>query len=277
MSKELDAYLARVGYAGPHEATHAVLDAVHQAHVHHIPFENLDIMLGRPIRVDIASVRAKLVDDKRGGYCFEQNTLLCASLRELGFEVDVLLARVCRSSGWRVPPEHVTGRTHMILLVHLHGERWICDAGFGSSSLMRPAPLRPGGEVVAGPWVHRIVPTDDGRQLMQWRPLNGTGGISGASDWEDLYVFTLEPQYPVDIEMSNHYVSTWPESRFVQTLTAQRIHPTRRVALRNRELSVDVGNGPVTRRLGSRDEVIAVLADELGLRLGADAPLRTPE
>jgi len=270
-SPQLEAYLARIGYSGPREPTHAVLDAVHQAHVQHIPFENLDIMLGRGIRVDLGSVRAKLVDAKRGGYCFEQNTLLCASLREMGFDVDVLLARVCRSGGWRVEPEQVTGRTHMVLLVRLGDERWICDAGFGGSSLMRPAPLRPGGEVVGGPWMHRVVPTDDGRQLMQWRPTNGS------IDWEDLYVFTLEPQYPIDIEMSNHYVCTWPESRFVLTLTAQRIQPARRVALRNREFSVDLGEGPVVRRLQSRDEVIALLSDEFGLRFPADAPLRTPE
>lgn len=270
-SPELDAYLARIGYTGPREPTLAVLDAVHQAHVHHIPFENLDIMLGRTIRVDVASVRAKLVDARRGGYCFEQNTLLCAALRELGFDVDVLLARVCRSGGWQVPAGEVTGRTHMILLVRLQGERWICDAGFGGSSLMRPAPLRAGAEVVAGPWVHRIVPTSDGRQLMQWRT------VSGSVDWEDLYVFTLEPQFPIDVEMSNHYVCTWPESRFVLTLTAQRIQPMRRVALRNREFSVDVGEGPVTRRLESRDEVVALLAEEFGLRFAADAPLRTPQ
>jgi N-hydroxyarylamine O-acetyltransferase len=261
----LDAYLDRIGYRGPREATVAVLDAVHHAHVTHVTFENLDLMLGRPIRVDLASVQAKLVDARRGGYCFEQNTLLAAALRALGFEVDLLLARV-RRGALRVLP-----RTHMVLHVHVGETRWLADAGFGADGLVRPAPLQPAGESIAGRWAHRVVQeAGSGLHVMQSRSLREDA-------WSDLYAFTLEPQFAVDIEMSNHYVSTHPDSRFVQTLTAQRATPERRSVLRNRELSIDHGQGPATRRLASREELLQALADEFGLQLPADAPLRIPD
>ena len=93
----------------------------------------------------------------------------------------------------------------------------------------------------------------------------------------DLYAFTLEPQHAVDVEMSNHYVSTHPDSRFVQTLTAQRVAIDARYVLRNRDLTIDRGIDIETRHLASRDEVLQVLDELFGLPLPADAPLRTPE
>ena len=170
--------------------------------------------------------RAKLVAGRRGGYCFEQNSLFAAMLRELGFEVDVLLARVRRGAQRLLP------RTHMVLQVHVGPECWLADVGFGGDGLLRPAPLDPPGEVQALPWVHRIVAEQPGLRVMQsWID----------DDWHDLYAFTLEPQYQVDVEMSNHYVSTHPDSRFVQTLTAQRVETGARYVLRNRTLTVDRG------------------------------------
>ena len=259
---DLGAYLRRIDYRGPLDPTLPVLQALHHAHATHIPFENLDLMLGRPIRVDLPSLQAKLVQARRGGYCFEQNTLLAAVLRAIGFEVDILLARVRRGA------QRVLPRTHMVLQVHVGGERWLADVGFGADGLLRPAPLDPLGEVQSLPWVHRVVPEEPGLRVMQ----------SLVDDaWMDLYAFTLEPQHAVDVEMSNHYVSTHPDSRFVQTLTAQRVAPDARYVLRNRDLTIDRGIDIETRHLASRDEVLQVLDELFGLPLPADAPLRTPE
>src|SRR4051812_45556722 len=91
---DLDAYLARLGVTGPLAPTPEALDRVHLAHASTIPFENLDLLLGRPIRIDVPSLQAKLVGDRRGGYCFEQNTLLAAALGAIGFRVTPLAARV---------------------------------------------------------------------------------------------------------------------------------------------------------------------------------------
>lgn len=259
---DLAAYLARIGQAAPGAPDAALLRTLHRAHATRIPFENLDLMLGRPIRVDLPSIEAKLVDARRGGYCFEQNTLLAAVLREIGFEVDILLARVRRGA------QRVLPRTHMVLQVHVGSERWLADVGFGADGLLRPAPLDPLGEVQSLPWVHRLVPEEPGLRVMQ----------SLVDDaWMDLYAFTLEAQHAVDVEMSNHYVSTHPDSRFVQTLTAQRVAADARYVLRNRDLTIDRGIDIYTRRLASRDEVLQVLDEVFGLPLPADAPLRTPE
>ena len=259
---DLGAYLQRIDYRGELKPTLQVLQALHEAHVTHIPFENLDLMLGRPIRVDLPSIQAKLVQARRGGYCFEHNTLLAAVLRAIGFEVDILLARV------RLGAQRVLPRTHMVLQAHVGTERWLADAGFGADGLLRPAPLDPLGEVQSLPWVHRVVPEEPGLCVMQ----------SLVDDaWSDLYAFTLEPQYAVDVEMSNHYVSTHPDSRFVQTLTAQRVAADARYVLRNRDLTIDRGIDIEARRLASRDEVLQVLAEVFALPLPADAPLRTPE
>jgi N-hydroxyarylamine O-acetyltransferase len=259
---DLPAYLSRIDHAGPLTATSDVLEALHVAHATHIPFENLDLMMGRPIRVDLPSIQAKLVGARRGGYCFEQNTLFAAVLRALGFDVDLLLARV------RFGTQRVLPRTHMVLHVRIGATRWLADVGFGAQGLLRPAPLAPAGEVAAGAWQHRVVCEPSGLHVMQ---------SIVDDEWADLYAFTLEPQFAVDIEMSNHYVSTHPDSRFLQTLTAQRITPEARYVLRDRLLSIDRGIDLSTRRLTTRDEVLQVLADEFGLSLPPDAPLRVPE
>ena len=121
----LDAYFARIGYAGPRTATPEVLRAIHAAHARAIPYENLDILLGREIRIDLASIERKLVHQKRGGYCFEQNCLLAAALRALGFRVTPCISRV----RWQVPNDVVTPLTHLVLLVDCADRRFLSDVG----------------------------------------------------------------------------------------------------------------------------------------------------
>src|SRR5262245_9602863 len=108
---ELPAYLARIDYTGELRPTRAALEALHLAHLRHIPFENLDVLLGRPIRLDLDSLQAKLVGGGRGGYCFEQNTLFAEALERVGFRVKRLAARV------RFGAAHILPRTHMLLEV----------------------------------------------------------------------------------------------------------------------------------------------------------------
>src|SRR4051812_7385068 len=108
---DVDAYLQRIDYAGERRPTLAVLDALHLAHATHIPFENLDVLLGKPPKLDLDSLQAKLVRGGRGGYCFEQNLLFAAALEAVGFRVTPLAARV------RFGSTRVNSRTHMTLLV----------------------------------------------------------------------------------------------------------------------------------------------------------------
>jgi len=247
---DLAAYLRRVEYEGALEPTEEVLRAIHLAHATHIPFENLDILLGRPIRLDLASLQAKLVHGGRGGYCFEHNSLLAAVLEEIGFRVTRLAARVRSGTTTLLP------RTHMLLLVRCDGRTWVADVGFGAEGLLHPVPFGKGEVSEQFAWSYRVVP-EDGLWVLQ--SLHGEG-------WTDLYAFTLEPQHAIDYEMANHYTSTHPDSRFRRTVTAQLAAPGVRRILRGGELTVDDGT-TIARRTVAPDELLAVLDESFGLRL----------
>ncbi len=133
---DLDAYLGRTGARAPLAPSAEALADLQQAHVGAVPFENLDILLGRPIALDLESLQAKLVTARRGGYCFEQNTLFQAALETMGFEVTALAARV------RVGATGIRARTHMLLRVDLPEGPFVADVGFGADGPVRSLPLR---------------------------------------------------------------------------------------------------------------------------------------
>ncbi len=247
----LEAYLRRIGYNGDLQPTRAVLEALHLAHATHIPYENLDVLLKLPIRLDLESLQNKLVHADRGGYCYEQNSLFAAVLRQIGFSVTTLAARVRYRTTLTLP------RTHMTLLVEADGERFLGDVGFGSSGLLLPVPFVNGVEVRQFAWSYRIVVESSLRVLQLLKD----------SSWTDLYAFSLEPQEPADYDMANYYVSTHPASRFVHTLTAQKITTGERHSLRDREYSVDRGTTVTTRLLTCSDNFTELLTQTFGLRL----------
>jgi N-hydroxyarylamine O-acetyltransferase len=257
---DLDAYLRRIGYAGERAATLGVLDEVHLAHATQVPFENLDIHLGRPIRLDLASLQEKIVRGRRGGYCFEQNALLAAALEHLGFAVTRLLARV------RLGANRVTARTHQVLQVEADGRSWLADVGFGTGGLLRPVPLYAGEVFRQGAWEFRLVEEPTGWVLQS---LRGT-------TWHDVYAFTLEPQFPIDFEMANHFTATYPGSKFVQTLTVQRSTPTVRYTLRGRAFTVERDGQETTRTIADDEELLRLLADPFGLEFPPGTRFRSP-
>jgi N-hydroxyarylamine O-acetyltransferase len=131
MTRDLAAYFSRIGYRGPRTPTVEVLHALTAAHAQTIPFENLDVLLGRGIDLAPEAVFDKLVRRRRGGYCFEHNGLFFDVLTALGFAVRPLSAR-----GRILPPQgQIPPRTHMLLEVHIGGERWLTDVGVGALSL----------------------------------------------------------------------------------------------------------------------------------------------
>jgi N-hydroxyarylamine O-acetyltransferase len=253
---DLPAYLRRTGYAGDIAPTRQALEALHLAHATHIPFENIDVLLGRPIALDLASIQAKLVGQRRGGYCFEHNLLLAAVLREFGFDLTLLAARVRHRTTAVLP------RTHMLLLVAAEGSRWLADVGFGGEGLLLPVPFGSGEEAQHYAWTYRVVEAADSRTWVLQSRANDV--------WQDLYAFSLEAQQAVDYEVANHYTSTHPDSRFVRSLTAQLPGPERRMILRNRELTEDRGDAVKTRCLGGDDEVLQTLRETFGLELSAE-------
>lgn len=160
---DLGAYLRRLSYNGPREPSLAVLGAIVGAHAAAIPYENINVLLKRGVQLDLASLQHKMVGGKRGGYCFEQNTLLEAGLNALGFAVTPLVARVVR--GHSNPVE--VGRNHKILRVELPEGPYLADVGFGS--LTPTVPLGVSRGKGAGD-AARTIPADT-----SWRPVDATG------------------------------------------------------------------------------------------------------
>jgi len=252
----LTAYLKRIGLSTRPDADLEGLRALHLAHATQIPFENLDIQMGLPIQLDLASLQEKLVLRKRGGYCFEQNTLFHAVLTEIGFDVIACEARV------RLGTPSILPRTHMMLLATLEGTPWLCDVGFGGEGLLRPVCL----DGVPCPQFENTY------RVLQEGALRVLQSLHGDT-WEDLYAFLPEPRYPVDFELANHYTSTHPDSRFVKTLTAQLPGPQVRRILRDRTYIEIRGGQSETCELAASD-VIPMLRTTFGIEVPKGAKFR---
>ncbi len=248
-SERLDvaAYLDRIGYQGVLEPSSTVLTALHRAHAATIPFENLDIILGRGVSLDIGNIQDKLRRRNRGGYCFEHNLLFAALLERVGFDVRRLVARV--------QPDKPGPRTHMVLNVTADDQEWLADVGFGAA-LLEPIPLVNGATVRHDDWTHGATRMPDN----SWRLRT-----LGAEGWSDLYAFTADPQRPTDYHVYNHYTSTYPDSPFVNHLIAMRVTPTERFALRNDELSITYPDGSTDRRQVPASDIPDVLREMFGI------------
>lgn len=264
MPLDLDAYLVRLGYAGPRMPTVGLLAEILRRHVTTIPFENLDILLGRPICIDLPAVERKLVTDQRGGYCFEQNLLLQTALTALGYKVTPLSARV----RWQVPPEAVTLLTHMTLRVEAEDADWLADAGFGSASLSAPLRLD----------MERAQPTPhEPRRVLQQHNTYMHQTRLPSGEWADLYQFTLEAQSPADYAVANWWTSTHPATRFTQNLVVALSAEGCRHTIFNREFTTRWIDGRVEQRLlNSPADLLEVLAGTFGLHFPAGTVFKAP-
>lgn len=250
---DLGAYLRRVRYAGPREATLETLRSLCELQPASIPFENIDSFTGRPPVLSIDALQAKLVARRRGGYCYELNLLLREALLSLGMEVTGLAARVV----WMQPPDAPPrARSHTVLKVDLPGSpasTFIADAGFGGRLLGSPLRFEPGlvQETRAGR--ERIVESRGEYAVEAEMP----GG------WSPRYRFTLASYMPVDYEPLNWYTATRRGSLFVHNLVLERLTPSGRVNLLNDRLSEQTHGEPVRfRRIETAKDFGRVL-DEL--------------
>ncbi|WP_406284569.1 arylamine N-acetyltransferase [Streptomyces sp. NBC_00209] len=266
----LDAYLARIGYDGERRPTADVLRSVHRAHALGVPFENLDPLLGTAPSLALPDLEAKLVRGGRGGYCYEQNTLLAAALRTLGFGVTLLAARVVLGAA----PGDVRPRTHMLMEVRVPDEPdpYLADVGFGGSgALLAPIALVPDAELRDTPRHHRLVrlPHDGPLDLWELRARTRDGA------WEGQYAFTREPFEAPDFEVINWHIATNPRSPFSRLLYVQRTTEDAHLSLSGRTLVVTPhdGGAPRERELADADEVTRVLAEDFALHLPEGARL----
>lgn len=209
----LDAYLLRIGLASHPRPG---LFEVHRAHATTIPFENFDSYSGSPVSLEPTHLEDKIVARHRGGYCFEHNLLLAAALEALGMEVEPMLARVRLG-----PDDSPRALNHLLLRVSDPGGTWLADVGFGGGGLLDPIPFKLGAETDQSGWVYRLV-GDGSEWVLQ---VHQDGG------WTDMYGFVPAPARHIDIEVSNWYTSTHPESSFVTGVMAGLRRPERCLTL----------------------------------------------
>ncbi|KUN04792.1 hypothetical protein AQI95_18045 [Streptomyces yokosukanensis] len=252
---DVDAYLARVGLpdldrARPDERT---LRLLHRAHVETIPFENIDIVLGRGVSTSIPEVQDRLVTSQRGGYCHQQGLLFGAVLDKLGYRVRRLLARPRERPGRPWP------RTHLTLHAFGADGDWLADVGFGAG-LLEPLPMAAGVWRTQGDWAFRLDAEGEDRRLME---------RLGASE-NLLYSFSGIPQCAADVDAANYYTSTHPDSPFTGQLVVMQRRGGELRRLLNREYSRIAPDGSST-RMGhlDDDELAAVLVEQFGLKLDA--------
>lgn len=250
----LNEYFERIEYGGSCAPTLETLHALTQAHATTIPFENLDVLLGRPIVLDEETLFRKLVLERRGGYCFEQNSFFLAVLKQLGFAAVPLSARV------RVdrPRDFTPPRTHVFIRVEIDDESWLTDLGIGGLSLTQAIRLNT-DEAQATPHEMRRIVREKGILFHQAK----LGAV-----WSDVCEFTLEEMPQIDREIANWYTSTHPNSSFKNRLIASRAGKNgTRLTLLNDELKIRSHNGDTQiTKITSSEDLLAYLETHFGLR-----------
>jgi len=249
---DLDAYFARIRWGDPSPPTLPTLAGILAAHMARIPFENLDVLLGRPIRLDLDALQDKLVTRHRGGYCFEHASLLAAVLDQLGFAVTRHTARVLLHMTRAESP-----RTHMFLVVATPDGPFVADPGFGMLAPRVPVPFAADVEVRSGletHWLARV----GGEWLLRAR--RGTKET-------DCWVSPADRDNLVDFELGNHYTSTHPDAAMTRRMMLRALTADGRVGVMNRDVTVWCGDDVEAFQLADRAALRALLAARFGFDL----------
>lgn len=257
---DLQMYARRIGYTGGFDPTAETLSALVAAHGNHIPFENLDPVMGRPV-VDLsrAALFDKLVHHRRGGYCYEHNGLLRYLLSDMGYDVQVCTGRVVyQVPGWTEGAQ--IARTHQVSLVSVPGVdgRYLVDVGFGGQTLTSPI---------------RVVLDEVQHTRHEPYRLRAHGDdylleADVAGKWRPLYLFDEYPMKQVDLEVGSWYVSTHPDSIFVKGLSVAMVTDDERWNLRGRHLSIHGPDGSQKIRFDNASQVLDTLVGRFGLDVG---------
>lgn len=246
---DIQAYLQRIGHNGPLNVSLDTLRALHLAHLYAVPFENLDIQLGRPLSLDGAALFDKIVTRRRGGFCYELNGLFCTLLRELGFRATRLSAEVARQAGgFSAAFDHLTLRVDL-------DEPWLADVGFGEGFRL-PVRLNDAAGQPQGSSAYLIMPDGDYRVLLR----RDAGG-----DWTPQYRFTLQPRALADFGVRCRFHQASPESHFTQGRICTLATPEGRVTLSGMRLIVTTPAGRTESDLTGEAEYAAALRERFGV------------
>jgi N-hydroxyarylamine O-acetyltransferase len=249
---DLDAYLARVGYAADVAPDLTTLRGLHAAHVDAIAFENIDAMLGREVPLNLASVQDKIVRRGRGGWCLEQVVLMAAVLDRIGFSFSALAARSRIRTGNKFGPA-----VHIALFVELDDERWLFDVSFGGYGLQEPIRLTDSSRL-DGDWPFDLVREPHGEYVLRFLRAEGPS---------ELYGFTTDARYPADFEILNHWCLTHHRSPFNRRMILQRTQSAVRHVLIGTTLTEIRPGEPATYRELDEDETLSAPEKIFGITL----------
>ena len=257
---DLDLYLSRIGYGGPTKLDLESLGGLLAAHMNAIPFENIDVLLGRPIRLDLESLQKKIVTEKRGGYCFEQGTLFLAALRALGFDATPRTARVVL-----VLKADASPRGHMYLVVRLREGEFVADPGLGGMGCRAPIPLdgtpaREGDEL----WSIR---TEDRRRVLE---------VDSPERRLDAWIAGFDEDNWVDFEVGNHWFSSHPASPMVNRVMLRTMIPGGRLTVMNRDATIRANGATKRFELADRAALRRLLRETFGFDCPEIEAIRLP-
>ena len=237
---DMSKYLARIGLDEPPARSLEGLNRLIYAHQTHVPFEDLDVYWRRqPVSLEIPALYDKVVERRRGGYCYELNALFARLLRDLGFDAHPVFCRIVRGRDF-LPP-----CAHEAVVVRLEGELFFCDVGFGG-------PM-PGGALLIG---NGYGATVRGEPFRVTRYDDHWWTVSRAAStgvWEKILQFNTFPQLPQEFLAANMKAALDPESLFVKRLL---------VNLRTATGSLAIDGDTFTRRVNGRVETIALDGDQ---------------
>lgn len=248
----VDSYLDRIHYSGKQNSSEETLRNLHVAHTLNVPFENLDVFYGNPVRLDEASLYRKIVENGRGGYCFEMNGIFSLALKKIGFRVTNLLARVS------IDESRYSPKTHQVMLVETGNKLWLSDVGFGNDGLVAPLLMEENTEQKQFAHVYRIKKDSTFGYMLQKKE---------GDDYRNLYAFTLDKCYPEDFEMSNHYTATFPKSFFLKMRFCTLPTKEGRITLVDNQLKVIQNGSSRETSVKNDDEFKQCLGKHFGLAL----------
>ncbi|MBE9918238.1 arylamine N-acetyltransferase [Paenibacillus donghaensis] len=253
ISQHAAAYLERIGYTGAIDRSAATLASLQEHHIYAVPYENLDILQGIPLSLELDDLYDKIVLRRRGGYCFELNALFGWLLEELGFQVTRYFARF-----WRDEPNPPPMRRHHVLRVKAEGQSYICDVGVGGIVPARPLLLVEGLEQQLGEECYRL----ELDPFYGWMLSERKHG-----EWSRIYSFTEEPQLPQDYEMASYWCQHAPDSIFTQMAMVFIRTPEGRNTVAGDEFRIFTSAGAQTFVPRSPDEYHKALQTYFGITL----------
>lgn len=249
------AWFERIGYTGPATPTLETLNGLILAHSHAISYETLDIMLGRPPKLDVQTLQDKMIKGGRGGYCFEQNMLFRAGLRSLGYRITSLQGRVVRGLAIDAPRPAI----HMLLKIELPEGTYLADVGFGN--------LAPTCALLLSPLIEQETP----HEIMRFIDVGGELTLQARlkQGWEHIYRVIPYPRYDGEYDITNWYTATHPETPYQGNIIAAKPGPNRtRVTMYNSRVTIRDADGRAEKRwLATDREFRDVLRDEFGLNM----------